>query len=128
MGSSGSSQWAFDRKGIITSSKEAVTEEQLMEVAVAAGAEDYTDEGAEWQILCEVGDIDAVAGALEEAGVTIGSSELGYVPKNKKPLSGREAEKALNLFEMLDDHDDCQNVYADFDISDEELARIMAKD
>ena len=124
MGSSGSAQWAFDRKGIITIPQEAATEEQLMEVAVGAGAEDYSVEGEEWQVLSEASDMDAIVSALEQEKIEVSSSQVGYVPKNKKPLAGREAERALNMFEALDDHDDCQNVYADFDVSDEELARI----
>jgi len=62
--------------------------------------------------------------ALEEAGIAVKSSKAGYIPKNKKPVSGRDAEVALNLAEALDDHDDVQEVYSDFDISDEEMARI----
>ncbi|MBW2528312.1 MAG: YebC/PmpR family DNA-binding transcriptional regulator [Deltaproteobacteria bacterium] len=127
LGSSGSAQWAFDRKGIITIAREDATEEQLMEVAVGAGAEDYSDEGEEWQVLTDTGDMDTVVSALEEEKIEPSSNEVGYVPKSKKPLSGREAEKCLNMFEALDDHDDCQNVYADFDISDEELARITGE-
>jgi transcriptional/translational regulatory protein YebC/TACO1 len=62
--------------------------------------------------------------ALEKAKIAVKSSKVGYVPKTKKPISGRDAEVALNLAEALDDHDDVQNVYADFDVSDEEMARI----
>ncbi|MBI4705798.1 MAG: YebC/PmpR family DNA-binding transcriptional regulator [Deltaproteobacteria bacterium] len=124
LGGGSSSQWAFDRKGIILLAKEAATEEQLMEVAVGAGAQDYSDEGESWQVACEVGDLDPVIKALEEAGVKIERSSLGYVPKSKKPIAGRDAEKCLNLYEALDEHDDCQSVYADFDVSDEEMARI----
>jgi transcriptional/translational regulatory protein YebC/TACO1 len=70
--------------------------------------------------------LDTVVQALEAAGIAVSSSSVGYVPKVKKPLTGRDAEKCLSLFESLDDQDDSQNVYADFDISDEELARIAA--
>ena len=126
MGAGGSAQWAFDRKGIITVPKDAASEDQIMEVAVGAGAQDYSDIGEEWQVLCDVPDTDAVASALETASIKVGSSSVGYVPKIKKSISGRDAEKCLSMFESLDDHDDSQNVYADFDISDEELARIAA--
>lgn len=128
LGTGGSAQWAFDRKGIILVPRDKATEEQLMEVAVGAGAEDYGDEGDEWQVLADPTDTDAVTTALEEATIEVSSSETGYLAKAKKPLEGREAERALALFEALDDHDDCQNVYADFDISDEELARINDED
>jgi YebC/PmpR family DNA-binding regulatory protein len=124
LGASGSAQWAFDRKGIITVAKDAATEDQIMEVAVGAGAQDYSDIGEEWQILCEVPETDTVSGALEAGSIKVSSSSVGYVPKTKKAIAGRDAEKCLAMFETLDDHDDSQNVYADFDISDEELARI----
>jgi YebC/PmpR family DNA-binding regulatory protein len=124
LGAAGSAQWAFDRKGIIILAKDAATEDQLMEVAVGAGADDYTDMDEEWQVLTAVPVLETVLKALEDAKIPVKSSAAGYVPKNKKPISGRDAEVALNLVDSLDDHDDVQNVYADFDISDEELSRI----
>jgi YebC/PmpR family DNA-binding regulatory protein len=120
----GSASWAFDRKGIISIPKESATEDQLMEIAVGTGADDYSDQGEEWQVLCDVSVLDPVAKALEEAKITVKSSSPGFVPKNKKNVVGRDAEVCLSLFESLDDHDDVQNVYADFDVSEEELARI----
>jgi len=126
MGAGGSAQWAFDRKGIILIDKEAATEDQLMEIAVGAGADDYSDQGEEWQILCDISVLDPVVTALEEAKIAVKSSNPGYVPKNKKLVAGRDAEVCLNLAEALDDHDDVQNVYTDFDVSDEEIARIEA--
>ncbi len=68
--------------------------------------------------------LDPVLKALEDAKIAVKESSLGYVPKNKKPVSGRDAEVCLNLADALDDHDDVQNVFADFDVSDEEMARI----
>lgn len=124
MGAGGTAQWAFDRKGIILIAKEAANEDQLMDIAVGAGADDYADQGDEWQVLSDVAAIDGVVTALEGAKIAVKSSAAGYVPKNKKAVTGRDAEVCLNLAEALDDHDDVQNVYADFDVSDEELARI----
>lgn len=124
MASSGSAAWAFERKGVVMVPKDGATEDQLMEVAVGAGAEDYSVEGEEWQILCEPTDLDAVTSALDEAGIKPSSSQAEHVPKTKKPLTGKNAKKCLNMFEAFDDQDDAQNVYADFDISDEELARL----
>ena len=95
-----------------------------MEIAVGAGAEDYTDAGEEWHLTTPADALDGVVEALEKAAMKPKSSSLAYVPKIKKPLTGRDAEVALNLAETLDDHDDVQNVYADFDISDEELANL----
>lgn len=124
MGAGGTAGWAFDRKGIVLLAKEAATEDQLMEIAVGSGADDYSDHGEEWQVLVDIASMDAVVKALEDAKIAVKSSNPGYVPKNKKPLTGRDAEVALNLAEALDDHDDVQNVYSDFDISDEEMAKI----
>jgi YebC/PmpR family DNA-binding regulatory protein len=124
LGAGGSAQWAFDRKGVVLVARDAATEDQLMEIAVGAGAEDYTPQDDEWQIICTVGSLDAVQKALEEAKIPVKSSNTAYLPKNKKMLSGRDAEVCLNLMDMLDDHDDIQNGYADFDISDDEMARI----
>ena len=126
MGAGGTAMWAFDKKGIVIIEKANATEDQLMEVAVGAGADDYSDQGEVWQVLTEVSAMDGVLKALEAAKVAVKSSNVGYVPKNKKEVSGRDAEVCLNLAEALDDHDDVQNVYSDFDISDEEMARISA--
>lgn len=124
LGSSGTAAWAFDRKGQISIAKELATEDQLMEVAVGAGAEDYVDVGEEWELSTPPESLTTVTDALEAAKIATKSASLAYVPKSKKPISGRDAEIALQLADALDDNDDVQNVYADFDISDEELARI----
>ncbi len=123
LGAGGTAGWAFDRKGLLTVAKEA-TEDQLMEVAVAAGADDYQNAGEEWTLTTAPDVLSTVAEALEKAGLKPKTSGLGFLPKAKKPLAGRDAQVALNLAEALDDHDDVQNVYADFDVSDEELASL----
>jgi YebC/PmpR family DNA-binding regulatory protein len=123
LGAAGTAGWAFDRKGVITVGKEA-TEDQLMDVAVAAGADDYTDTGEEWHLTTPADALGTIVEALEKAGIKPKSSAMASIPKNKKPLTGRDAQVALNLADVLDDHDDVQNVFADFDISDEELANL----
>jgi YebC/PmpR family DNA-binding regulatory protein len=125
LGSTGTAGWAFDRKGLLTLGKEA-TEDQLMEVAVGAGAEDYQDAGDEWHLTTPPDALNRVVDALERGGIKVKSSTLAHLPKVKKPIAGRDAEVALGLAEALDDHDDVQNVYADFDISEDELSRIQA--
>ncbi len=124
MGAPGTAGWAFDRLGVISLDKTAASEDQLMEVALGAGAEDYRDEGETWLVLMQTTELDAVTAAFEAAKITILESKSGYIPKTKKPLTGRDAEVAMNLAEALDDHDDSQGVYFDFDVSDEELERI----
>lgn len=123
LGGAGAAAWAFDKKGLILIAKDAATEDQLMELAVGAGADDYSDQGEEWHVVTPPDGLNPVLEALEGAKIAVKSS-LAYLPKSKKPLSGRDAEVALNLADMLDDHDDVQNVYADFDVSDEELEKL----
>ena len=124
MGAGGTAAWAFDRKGLLTVPKEAATDDQLMEIAVGAGAEDYQLEGDYWTITSPVPDLETVIKALEEAKVAVKSSGPAFIPKNKKQVVGRDAEVCLQLTDTLDDHDDVQNVYADFAISDEEIASL----
>lgn len=124
LGGGGTAAWAFDRKGVIMVDKTAASEDQLMDAAVGAGADDYTAAGDDWQIVCEPSALDGVLKALEAAKIPTKSSSLAWLPKNKREVSGRDAELCLNLAEVLDDHDDVQNVFSDFDVSDEEMARI----
>ena len=124
LGSSGTAGWAFDRKGLITIARTAADEDKLMDLAVGAGADDYTDQDDTWLITTPPDQLDAVGKALEAAGITPSEQKLGYVPKTKKDVAGRDAELCMKLADNLDDHDDVQNVYSDFDISDEEAARL----
>ncbi len=126
LGGGGTAAWAFDRKGLIMIAKEAATEDQLMEIAVGNGADDYTDMGEDWQVVTPIPMLDPILKALEEAKIPVKSGNAGFVAKNKKDVAGRDAEVCLNLAEALDDHDDVQNVYTDFDISEEEIAKLEA--
>lgn len=124
LGSSGTAGWAFDRLGTISLDKDKVSEDQLMEAAVEAGADDYRDEGDVWMVYTPKEQLYEVVAALEKSGLSLGESKIAYVPKNKKDVVGRDAEVCLNLVDALDEHDDVQGVFSDFDVSDEELARI----
>jgi len=124
MGGSGTAGWAFDRLGMITLDSAAVSEDQLMEAAIGAGADDYRLEDSLWVVYTPPADVGRVTTALEEAKLPVQSGKVAYVPKNKKTVSGREAEVCLHLVDALDEHDDVQNVYSDFDLSDEELSRM----
>ena len=99
----------------------------LMEIAVGAGADDYeqTDDG--WSVQCAVELFDAVTKALEAANISVQESALEYLPKVKKVVTGRDAEVMINLTDALDDHDDVQNVFGDFDIPDDELAKLAGE-
>ncbi|RYE95046.1 MAG: YebC/PmpR family DNA-binding transcriptional regulator [Myxococcales bacterium] len=118
MGQSGTAGWAFDRKGIIEIEREGVTEDALMEAAVGNGADDYADTGEVWQITTPPEALDAITKALEAAKFTVKTSNLQFIPKTTKPVEGRDGEVALQLAEALDDHDDVQNVYVDFEVAD----------
>ncbi len=124
MGASGTAGWAFDRLATVTVPKESVPEDRLMEAAMEAGVEDYRDEGDDWMVVAPVSELATVTEALEGAKLPVKASTLAYVPKNKKVITGRDAEVCLNLVDALDEHDDVQTVYSDFEISDAELARI----
>lgn len=128
MGASGTAGWAFERFGTIVLDKAVVNEERLMEVAIEAGADDYRDEGDTWLVCTPVADLFDVLAAFEKAGLPVVEGKLGYVPNNKKELVGREAELCLSLAEALDDHDDVQGVFFDFDVSEEELRRISGEE
>ena len=124
LGGAGTAGWAFDRKGQILILKSAIAEDALMDVAVGAGADDYVGDDEEWTVTTTPEALQCVLEALEKAKVAVKSSSIAFLPKNKKAITGRDVEVALNLAEALDDHDDVQNVYSDFDISDEDLARL----
>jgi YebC/PmpR family DNA-binding regulatory protein len=126
LGGAGVAAWAFDRKGLISLDKGVATEDQLMEVAVGAGAEDYTDLGDFWSVTTPPDGLQTVLDALEAAKIAVKESQIGFIPKNKKAVTGRDAEVLIDLAETLDDHDDVQNVYSDFDVSDEDMARLNA--
>ncbi len=127
LGGGGAAMWAFDRKGLVTVEKSAATEETLMEIIMDCGGENVADDGDSWQVECGVSDLDAVSTAIEKAGIKVDKCVPGYVPKNKRTVEGKEAEQVLSLYEALDDHDDCQNAYGDFDVSDAELERIAGQ-
>ncbi len=127
MAGGGSAAWAFERKGQIELGKD-FSEDKIMETVVEIGAEDYEDAGETWLVSTSVDEFSAALSALEEAGIETKSSRLAYVPTTKKEVSGRDAEVCLNLVDALDEHDDVANVFADFDISDEEMERISQQE
>ncbi len=124
MGATGTGGWAFERLGTIVLDKSIVDEERLMDLAVEAGAEDYRDEGETWLVCMPVAELFKVLAIFEKLEVPIVESGLSYVPNNKKLLTGRDAERCISLSEALDEHDDVQGVFGDFDVSEDELERI----
>jgi YebC/PmpR family DNA-binding regulatory protein len=124
LGAAGSAAWAFDSKGLVSLPESAATEEQLFDVAVGAGAEDVQSDGERWMITTPVEELETVRLALVTAKLPVSNAELIKVPKTPKSLSGREAEVGMNLMEALEDHDDVQKVYTDFEPSDEAIANL----
>ncbi|MDH4282956.1 MAG: YebC/PmpR family DNA-binding transcriptional regulator [Myxococcales bacterium] len=124
IGSSGSALWAFEHKGIIRINQDAATEHALLEVAVGAGAENMEREGDDWVVTTARNDLDAVRDAIERAGIAVRESALQYIPNTPKTVEGEEAAKLLRLYEALDDHDDIQNVFCDFELSEHALAEM----
>ena len=124
LGTPGSVAWQFDRKGVIVVDAEGVDEDALMEVALSGGAEDIADDGGQWQITTDPSDFMAVRTALEEAGIAYASADLTMVPQNTVAPSESEARQILRMIDQLEDNDDVQDVYANFDISDEVLEAV----
>ena len=124
MGENGCVSWKFERKGVIQFSKEKYTEDQLMEAALEAGADDLRDEGDVWEIQTAMADFNAVREAFEAAGLEMISAELNQVPQTTMEVDLETARKLLRFIELLEDNDEVQNVYSDADISDEIMAQL----
>lgn len=118
----GAVSWQFDRKGVLDV-QGPVDEDQLLEWVMEAGAENYEANGANYSVTTEPHDLALVRDALEKQGLKVTSADLTLVPQNTIPITDEgEVKKILRLMDAIDDHDDVQNVYANFDISDDLLA------
>jgi YebC/PmpR family DNA-binding regulatory protein len=126
LGENGSVAWMFERKGMITVPSEKYTEEDLFELAIECGAEDMEIEEDRYVIYTAFEDFNQVRNELEEKSIQMESAELTMIPKNTVGLEGSDAESLMKLLTLLDEHDDIQNIYANFDISDEEMERILS--
>jgi YebC/PmpR family DNA-binding regulatory protein len=126
MGEAGCVAWMFQKKGMIVVEKEQADEDTMMEVALDAGAEDINDSESTWEVITAPEDLETVKGAMDEKGIKYTLAELSMIPQSTVKLSGKEAEQMLKLMEDLEDSDDVQHVYANFDISEEEMERLSA--
>jgi YebC/PmpR family DNA-binding regulatory protein len=124
LGTPGSVAWQFDRKGVIMLDAAAVDEDAVMEAALEAGAEDISEDGSQWQVTTDPADFAAVRQALEGTGVPYLSAELTLLPKTTVAPDEKEARQVLRLMDLLEDNDDVQGVYANFDISEEVLEAV----
>lgn len=125
IGELGCVAWNFDRKGVIEVTGQGIDEDELLMVAIEAGAEDMNTEDDSFEIICEPSQLTSVAEALKNAGYNVESIELEMIPKNTVAVADKnEAQKLLNMVERFEEHDDVQAVYANFDIPDEILAEL----
>lgn len=126
LGTTGCVSYIFQSKGQIYIAKDKIEEEQLMDLALEAGADDVSDEEEAWLVSTDPTSFIAVREAIEKAGIEIDSAQLTKIPDNTVTCTGSAAEKVYRLLDNLEDHDDVQKAYANFDIDEEELAKIEA--
>jgi YebC/PmpR family DNA-binding regulatory protein len=121
LGESGSVGWMFERKGYFVVEKATADEEKLMELALGAGADDMREDGSNFEILTAPENFDAVRAALESAKIVTTAAEISMMPQNYIKLEGKNAQTMLKLMEALEDHEDIQNVWSNFDIDESEM-------
>jgi len=126
MGSAGTVAWMFEKKGFIVVPKDATTEDQLMEIALGAGAEDMTSTDTMFEVTTAPQDLWAVREAVEKAKIKIESATLTMIPKNLVSVSADTGRKVVNLIGVLEEHDDVQNVYSNADIPEEVIKEMSA--
>jgi len=124
MAGAGSVAWMFEKHGMIYVDVSKTTEEKLMEAALAAGAEDLSEEAGKFQIKTGPADFITVREAIEKAGIPVESSSLGMIPKNEVTVTADSARSVMALIDALEDHDDVQNVYNNCDIPDEVMKEL----
>ena len=125
LGENGCVGWMFEKKGLITVKAEAKSEDELMELAIDAGADDLQTVDKHYEITTAVENFEAVRKALEDAGVAMELAEITRIPQNTVSIDEKKGKALLKLMDILDDHDDIQKAYSNFDISDEVMAAII---
>jgi transcriptional/translational regulatory protein YebC/TACO1 len=124
MAEPGAVSWQFERKGVVMVPK-SVGEDELMAAALEAGGEDLRDEGDEWMVTSAPADLAGIHSALSGASIAVDSAELEMVPTTRVGVTDEStAKRVLKLIELLEEHDDVQSVWANFDIPDEILERV----
>jgi YebC/PmpR family DNA-binding regulatory protein len=126
LGESGCVSWMFIPKGLILLDQDKVDEERLIEVVLDAGAEDVRTREREFEVITDPVQFEDVKGAFHDAGLEYSFAEVTMIPQTTIRLLGKEAEQMLKLMERLEDSDDIQKVYANFDIPDEVMERLVA--
>lgn len=119
----GSTAWMFKQKGVISIEKDKISEEELMDVVLEAGADDIGSDGTYFEVTCEPENFEAVKEAVKAKGISTVTVELTKIPNSTVKVQGSEARQVLTLLESLEDHEDIQAVHANFDISEEEIEK-----
>jgi YebC/PmpR family DNA-binding regulatory protein len=128
LGATGSVAWMFERRGVILVPKDGgVDEDDLLGIAIEAGAEDMTAEDDQFQIVCDPADLMAVRSTLEENDITFSSAEVTMLPKSTQKVDADTAKKALRLMDALEEHDDVQEVYSNFDIPADVMEQVAGE-
>jgi YebC/PmpR family DNA-binding regulatory protein len=118
--------WMFARKGQVVVEKSKADEERLLAAALDAGADDMNDDGSAWEIVSPPESFEAVRDAIKALGIEPAAAEIAMIPQNYVKLEGKDAQQMLKLMEALDDHDDVQHVWANFDIEEKEIEASLA--
>ena len=124
MADPGSVSYLFNRKGVVILPKNGLTEDDVLMAVLEAGAEEVNDLGESFEVVCEATDLVEVRKALQEAGYDYESAEASFLPSVTVPLDAEAARKVFRLIDALEDSDDVQNVYANFDVSDEVMEAV----
>ena len=122
LGAEGAVAWMFSTKGVITVPKSAASEDKLTEIVLDAGAEDLSDQGESWEILTDPKDFEAVTNAIKAAGIATETAEVTKIASTYTKLEGTQANAMIRLLETLEDLDDTQNVYSNFDMDEAPVA------
>ena len=124
LGEAGSVAWMFKKRGYIVVPKEKASEDQLLSIVLDAGAEDLRDDGSQWEVLTAAETFEAVVNALKASQVETTLAEISMIPQNYVKLEGKNAQQLMRLLEALEDHDDVQHVYSNFDVEERELQAV----
>jgi YebC/PmpR family DNA-binding regulatory protein len=126
LGENGCVSWMFDKKGSIVFERNTIDEDELMELVLELGADDVREEGNEIEVITDTSMFENIRNALERKGLKYVQAIIGMIPQNTVKLDEGRAEQMLKMIDKLEDNDDVQNVYANFDISDEIIEKLSS--
>jgi YebC/PmpR family DNA-binding regulatory protein len=124
LGEAGCVAWMFSKRGSIGVPKKSATEDQLMNIVLDAGAEDLRDDGGQWEIVSPPEAVEVVTTSLKKAGIEVSTSEVTMLPQTYVKLEGKEAEQMIKFMEALEEHEDVQHIYSNFDIDERVLEQV----